>query len=112
MTTYTPILPAAVDVDSPVTQILMQSLRDNPIAMAEGASGAPKIATKNVFNNATAVPPATANCDFTGLDDFRGARFYIDYSYNGTGTPVWEVSAEATSGSGFGTPVTLSLIHI
>ena len=104
MTTYTPILPAAVDVDSPVTQILMQSLRDNPIAMAEGASGAPKLRTKNVFGGGSASGSDTTNYDFTGLDSFGGARFFIEISYTGSLIPVWEISADA--GAGFGAATT------
>lgn len=45
MTTYTTIPDADIDQDSPVTQPLMTALRDNPIAIAEGAAGAPRIAT-------------------------------------------------------------------
>lgn len=45
MTSYVAIPNGDVDQDSPVTQPLMTALRDNPIAIAEGASGAPKIQT-------------------------------------------------------------------
>jgi len=45
MTTYTTIPDGDIDQDSPVTQPLMTALRDNPIAITEGASGAPRIAT-------------------------------------------------------------------
>ncbi len=44
MTTYTTIANSEVDPDSPVTSTLMTRMRDNPLAQAEGASGAPKIA--------------------------------------------------------------------
>lgn len=43
MTTYTAITNAEIDQDSPVTEPLMTKLRDNPLAIAEGASGAPRI---------------------------------------------------------------------
>lgn len=43
MTTYTTIADADIDQDSPVTQPLMTALRDNPIAIGEGAAGAPRI---------------------------------------------------------------------
>jgi hypothetical protein len=43
MTTYTSIPNTDIDQDSPVTQPLMTALRDNPIAITEGASGAPRI---------------------------------------------------------------------
>ena len=44
MTTYTTIPDTDIDQDSPVTQPLMTALRDNPIAIAEGASDAPVVA--------------------------------------------------------------------
>jgi len=43
MTTYTAIPDSDIDTDSPVTQSLMTLLRNNPLAMVEGASGAPRI---------------------------------------------------------------------
>lgn len=43
MTTYTAIPNTSIDIDSPVTQPLLTALRDNPIAITEGSSGAPKI---------------------------------------------------------------------
>jgi len=44
VTTYTPIGDNQVDVDSPVNVELMTALRDNPLAMFEGSSGAPVLA--------------------------------------------------------------------
>lgn len=43
MTTYTAITAGEIDADSPITTGLMTLLRDNPIAITEGSSGAPKI---------------------------------------------------------------------
>lgn len=43
MATYTPIPDGNLDADSPVRDVDMLALRDNPIAIAEGASGAPRI---------------------------------------------------------------------
>ena len=43
-TSYSAILNSEVDPDSPLTTSLMTRLRDNPIAIAEGASGAPRVA--------------------------------------------------------------------
>lgn len=44
MTTYTAIPNGNVDQDSPITQPLMTLMRDNPIAIAEGAAAAPVVA--------------------------------------------------------------------
>ena len=43
MTTYSTISNNEVDVDSPLTQSLATKYRDNPIAMAERAAGAPLV---------------------------------------------------------------------
>jgi len=43
MTTYTTINNNEVDADSPITESLLTRLRDNPIAITEGATGAPTI---------------------------------------------------------------------
>lgn len=43
MTAYTTIAPGDVDAESPLTTALMTALRDNPIAITEGAAGAPRI---------------------------------------------------------------------
>lgn len=42
MTAYVTIPNGDIDQDSPLTQPLMTAMRDNPLAMFEGASGAPK----------------------------------------------------------------------
>jgi hypothetical protein len=43
MTTYTTITDGQVDQDSPISQALVTALRNNPLAIAEGATGAPRI---------------------------------------------------------------------
>lgn len=43
MTAYTAILASDIDPESPITSALMTSMRDNPIAITEGAAGAPRI---------------------------------------------------------------------
>ena len=43
MADWTTITETATDPDAPVTSVLVKALRDNPQAIAEGASGAPRI---------------------------------------------------------------------
>lgn len=43
----------AVDPDAPVTSDLMYALRDNPVAIAEGAVGAPRIADQALSTTQT-----------------------------------------------------------
>lgn len=45
MATYTSITNGQVDVNSPIDQALITALRDNPIAISEGATGAPRVKT-------------------------------------------------------------------
>jgi len=45
MTTYTAIPNGDIDPDSPITTGLVTLLRDNPIAITEGSTGAPKLQT-------------------------------------------------------------------
>jgi hypothetical protein len=88
-----------IDTESPVTVQLMTALRDNPGAISEGATGAPKMATKNQFGNGT-----TGNIDFTGQDDFGGARFFMRIENSGASTRT--VQANASDGT-FGTAQTI-----
>lgn len=71
MTTYNPTT-GEIGADKPFTATLAQKLNDNPQAAAEGASGAYKFATKNMFGNGS-----TGNVDFTGMDNFSGGRFFV-----------------------------------
>jgi hypothetical protein len=45
MTTYSAIASGELDADSPVTDLLMLRLSDNPIATAEGSTGAPVLSS-------------------------------------------------------------------
>ena len=48
MTDYTAIPNGDVDSDSPITTSLITKLRDNPIAITEGSSGAPQVQTAGI----------------------------------------------------------------
>lgn len=49
MTDYTTLADADLAQDKPVTQAKARALRDNPLAIAEGATGAPKIQHDALF---------------------------------------------------------------
>ncbi len=76
MTTYNTIPDSAIDPESPVTTGLMTKLRDNPIAISEGATGAPRINPRalaiggsqrdGIASNATSVSDP-GYYDFTSL---------------------------------------------
>ena len=62
MTSYTPIANGSVDAGSPIDEGLITALRDNPIAISEGSTGAPPIASTAVLLEAgiTAFPEPVA----------------------------------------------------
>lgn len=104
MTSYTAITNAAIDQDSPVDEDLVQALRDNPIAMAEGASNAPKFAIKSVPN---ALIVAT-NHDFGSLGDFSGVWFSLS-AQNASGAAARTITMDATDGSYLGAVTLVSI---
>ena len=67
MTGYAAILNSEVDPESPITTSLMVALRDNPIAITEGSSGAPNIVTAAITDaNVTRVKLPTTTVSLSG----------------------------------------------
>jgi len=75
MTTYTAITAGEIDTDSPITTGLMTKIRDNPIAITEGASGAPKIQTAALeqTGGSEAVTTATIRAGAVGNSELASA---------------------------------------
>ena len=75
MTTYSAIAASEIDVDSPITTGLMTKIRDNPIAITEGASGAPKIQTASLeqTGGSEAVTTATIRAGAVGNTELASA---------------------------------------
>lgn len=75
MTAYSTIANSQIDQDSPVTQTLMTALRDNPIAITEGASGAPRNQPQSmdvvIGSGSGSTGSATTYLTITGIDDIR-----------------------------------------
>jgi hypothetical protein len=76
MTTYRAISDTEVAVDAPLTQQLMQALKDNVVATAEGSSGAPRV--EHVALQGCDGTPAAGNyvinfgnifSEYSGFDD-------------------------------------------
>ncbi len=65
---YVPIADAEIDPESPVTESLMQRLRDNPQAIIEGASGAPRATSKIITPGGS-----DADGDLTDATDLSAA---------------------------------------
>lgn len=131
MTAYVTIANGDIDQDSPITQTLMTAIRDNPIAIAEGASGAPRIDAIGamvhqgnhngvgtymlaVGNLATATnwdfgdPVSGSNLDPVGIHNSTGVyNSIVASAINPLGT--WRCMGYATNSTGAVRSVTLWL---
>lgn len=105
MATYNTISNTQVDPESPVTSELMTALRDNPIAIAEGASGAPRIAW-----NMQAGTVGTSSLTFTGLDEFAGFVAFLNGTNTSGSAQNLNVALSDDGGSTFATALTLQNI--
>lgn len=102
MTDWTTISDSQVEPNSPVTSELMSSLRDNPVAISEGAIGAPPILV-----NALGVFTAGTTRRYYSTDDFgTTSNTYVtvfNRSLGGSGTLRlkfdWKNDTAATNGS-------------
>ena len=103
MATWTDPSSVNTGPNDPVTSEFGTAALENAVALAEGASGAPKIATKNQSGTGT-----TGNLNFT-VTDFGGARFYIGVENSGPADV--DMGINASDGS-FGTSQTLFTIPL
>lgn len=113
MTAYVDIADSEIDPESPYTTTLATKNRDNPIAITEGSSGAPKIQLAAIDSGvlsrelvSTATASASATIDFTGLDSTY-AVYEVElvnvllaggslYSRVQTGGATWQTGAVYT----------------
>lgn len=101
MTTYTAIPNGDVDQDSPVTQTLVTLLRDNPIAITEGASGAPRV--KPVALESGLLGRTTADNDAIDVTGVKNIRINWAIAYNATtGSSTLSVAFSDDGGSTWG----------
>lgn len=101
MATWTDITAAQTAVDAALTSELATAWTENLKSALEGASGAPRMATKNQFGNGQ-----TGNTDFT-VTNMSGARFFIGVRNNGAAFRTMTINA---SDGSFGTAQTLLTI--
>lgn len=99
MTTYSTITDGQVDQDSPITQPLITALRDNPLAIAEGAAGAPKIADSWQALETT----SSSGLIVTNVDNGEGVRINVSGTGDaGSGQTIsFKVSISSNNGSSF-----------
>lgn len=80
MADYIPILDSQLEPKAPVTSELMFQLRDNPLAITEGAVGAPRSVLKS-FDRVAAGDVVRSSGDATGDTDFT---YYFSVMQIGT----------------------------
>ena len=103
MTTYTAIPNGDIDQDSPLTQPLLTLVRDNPIAISEGATGAPRnqgISLDNVFAGyltSTGTTPAA----LTGLDGVKQLKIAGAVN-NSASSQIVQIAFSNDGGSSYG----------
>lgn len=92
-----------VDPDAPVTSELMYALRDNPVAIAEGAVGAPRVMGVSLdtfigYNNTSMTQSSPVA--FVGLE--RIGEILVSFNAEGAGTgdpPMLQVSFTSNNGA-------------
>lgn len=93
MTTYTAIPDASLEPGKPARSVDAILLRDNPIAITEGASGAPKI--------------QTAALETSLIDNYIAGM-----SAGGVGTYVWATRTAGSTATSIGTTVAGSALRV
>jgi len=90
MTTYTPILNAEVDAESPITDLLLTRLRDNPLAIGEAAPGVPLASLPTVLlGTLTTTSGSTQTLSGLDLAPYKSIRAVWDgVSHGITGGPI------------------------
>lgn len=86
MTSYITINNTEVDPDSPITADLMTKMRDNPIAISEGSSGAPKVSKLALGGlSLGAISSVTSSWGgLTGLGSIK--EVYVNFGANQSST--------------------------
>lgn len=85
MADWTTITETATDPDAPVTSTLIKALRDNPSAIAEGASGAPKI-VRSALKTATGSVSGSLAAGASVVVSLNEYSFWPDIRLNVAGT--------------------------
>lgn len=101
MADWTNIVDSALDPDAPVTSELAYAWRDNPIAIAEGAVGAPRVTAQGIKSIAVSQGATdTTPVVFLGLGGLEW--FNLAYSVTLTGpssTSQFQISTSNNGGS-------------
>lgn len=107
MTSYTIITDEETDPGAPVTSELLKKERDNPIAMAEGASGAPRVQGKALGGVSMGATSAAINAyrQYNNCDGMATVVGYICGSFNNS--YALRIALSNNNGETFGSSITL-----
>ena len=108
MATYRSIAASETDADSPVTATLMEALAENPTAIAEGASGAPRVSPKATGYTAFS-GSAIGTVTLSNVSAYDGAAIEVKYINTAAGTAGMTISV-SDDGVTFGSTVTIANI--
>lgn len=95
MADYTTITDTQVDPEAPITSELMSALRDNPIAITEGASGAPRVQTAAIQDDAVTL--AKINLNTATYSGATTTSVFISIPSNYAFFPRWTSSSSDIS---------------
>jgi hypothetical protein len=110
MANWTSIADATLEPGKPIRAIDARALRDNPIAIAEGASGAPKIETAGITDlNVTTAKLAAGAVTTAKITDANVTTAKLEAGERMTTANVLGSTAGATAGA-VGTYALLSII--
>lgn len=103
MADWTDIADSALDPDAPLTSDLAYAWRDNPIAIAEGAVGAPKVERQALRAPSASLIALTGTNwgAFTGLDRIKCVEFVWTVA-SGTGSVNLNIAFSNDGGSSWG----------
>ena len=82
MADYITVVDSSVDPDAPLTSDLMYRLRDNPIAISEGAVNAPKVRSEAMALRTAAADRTSDGAFFTLTSIDRIATFMVNSHVN------------------------------
>lgn len=102
MTDWTSIPNTVLETGKPIRAVDGRALRDNPIAIAEGAPGAPKIKTRTFVSGAAAQTQT-----FTGLGDYSGIQFMLYGDNVGAATYTLQFQFSSDGGATWSTASTI-----
>lgn len=103
MADYRVISDTEVDPDAPVTSELAYAFRDNPIAIGEGAAGAPRVMGRSLDIYLGTLPLNASNpAGFTGMDRVSWIAGYFSIRTGGSGTTPLQVRYSVNGGVTWG----------